>query len=518
MKKAITYFMVFVFILVVSVSCQEQKEIDETQSNAPVISESPVERIDVYRPPTFNSQTFKYLNDWETAMEDIYGIEIKIHNISPMHQSNIALASYYPQAIANGEIEGLIELKTWEIGNLPVLKNLGLILPLDDYLKDNETYQSLPGAMRNAFIMPDGKTWGLATSSPFGLFSRKIKKSWINELELSVPQNLDELYEMSKNFAYNDPNGNGKNDEHGMDIMTYRGARMLIDIFLANDCYLSNYGSSSIGFDYSTDAYEDAVLKPGMLESLEYIKALNDLGILIQNADSSFLSKDTSGNFLELSTNYDYRSINIDDWHEIYTLSDSESSIMGIRPYKLFVLTSNTENPKNTINLFVNTFLSDVYGLANANFGIEGVNYVFEDNVLTNTFAPEGNDLTYYTEENLGLTHFNLNMLIDNNITLVDPEWTDISLPGIIRETKLYNDFYNEGKLFFDSSFMIHKDFKKVDDEFAISFGSFLANIDDVSPEEFISNYIKNAKISGWQDILDDLNTESGRIASYRYD
>ncbi len=520
MKKMLLAVIIISLIIVLPVSCRQDSAQDPsaTQSDTPPVIVTPVEKIDIYRPPTTNLQVFKYQDDWEKAMKDIYGVEIKIHNISPLYQTDIPRANYYPQAIANGSIKGLIEIKSWEIGNLPVLKELGLILPLDEYLKDNDTYQSLPGAMRNAFIMPDGQTWALATSSPFGLFSRKIKKEWLDNLKMPLPQNLDELYEMSKSFAYDDPNGNGISDEHGMDIITYRGARMLLDVFLANDCYLSNYASSSIGFDYSTDAYEDAILKPGMLESLRYIKSLNDEGILIQNPSADFLSKGTSGNFLELSLNYDYRRINIEDWHEIYSYSDTSNSVMGIRPYKCFVMTSNTDNPEQTINIFVNAFLSDIYGLANGNFGIEGVNYTYEDNTLTNHFAPEGNDLSHYTEENIGLVHFNLNMIIDNNITLIDPEWTDISIPGAFRETNLYNDFYNKGNLFFDSDFMLHNDFKKVQDKFAISFGDFLANIDSVSPEDFIAEYINNAKLNGWQEILNDLNNESGKVSSYSYD
>lgn len=518
MKKFIAIILTISIIFVLGTSCNTPDTDSKETTPSQIINNAPVESINIYRPPTPNLQIFKGLDDWETAMEEIYGVKIKIHNISPIYQSNISQGNYYPQAIADGKVEGLIEIKQWEIGNLPVLKDLGLILPLDEYLKDNEVFQSLPGAMREAFIMPDGQTWALATSSPFGLFSRKIKKEWLDELEMPIPENLDELYEVSKAFTYNDPNQNGINDEHGMDIIISRGARMFMDIFLANKCYLSGYANSSISYDYSTEAYEDAILKPGMLDTLNYIKALNDEGILIQNNNSDFLSKDTSGNFLELSLNYDYRKINIENWYEIYSYSDSLNSVMGIRPYKCFILTSNTSNPEQTINLFVNTFLSDITGLANGNFGIEGINYTYENNVLTNTFAPEGNDLSHYTEENIGLTHFNLNMIIDNNITLIDPEWTDISIPGAFRETTLYNNFYNEGKLIFDSNFMLHSDYGKVGNEFAQRFGSFLANIENINPEDFIANYINNAKISGWQEILDDLNNESEKVSSYRYD
>ncbi len=508
-----------VFAVVISLSAcnvEESTENPGLETNAPLITEAPVETINIYRPPTQNMVTYKYLDEWENNMYETFGVNLKIHNISPMYQTDIALASYYPRAIENGDIEGIIEIKQWEINNLIALKEADLILPLDEYLKDNYAYQSLPEVMRKAFVMPDGQTWAIATNSPFGLFSRKLKKSWMEKLDMNVPTNLDELFEIMKRFTYDDPNGNGINDEHGIDVLTRWSSRMLLDIFIANDCYLSNYANSSIAYDYSTDAFEDAILKPGMLKSLEYIKGMHDNGFLFQNASYDFLKGENSGNFMSLSPNTDYRLIDINEWHEIYTLSDNNISIMGLRPYKMFVLTSNTESPKQTINKFVDIFLTDAQGMANGTYGIEDKNYTFEDNVLKAIM--NGTDLSTYSSEFIALTNINFYNIIDEDITLVDPQWIDFSIPGIIRETKLYAQFYNEGKLFFDSSFMYSTKDRNISEKFSASFGAFIQDIDNISPQEFIDNYKKNAKISGWQNVLDELNTESEKTASYRYD
>ena len=516
MKEFIRYLLLFVLVISLA-ACSPGKSTEDLPENKPDISENSVLTINIYRPPTPNINIYEHLDEWEQTMMDVYGIDIKIHNISPMYQYEITNASYYPERIRKGDIKGIIEIKQWEIQNLVELKNEGLILPLDDFLAENQVYQKLPGAMKRAFVMPDGKTWALATSSPFGLYSRKLRKKWVDNLGLQLPGTLDELYELTRAFVYEDPNGNGLNDEHGMDIDLRRGARSFVDIFLANSCYLSNNTNSSIAFDYETGAYEDAMLKPGMKKALEYIKALNDNGLMVKNNSWDFLQNENSGNFMSLSINTDYRLIDINDWYEIYTISENDISIMGLRPYKLFVMTVNTENPKGTINTFVNTFLSDIRGLANGNYGIEGKSYTLEDNVLTCKFGEDGSDLSRYIADNVSLTHFNYNIIIEEGITLIDPQWTDISIPNAIRETKLYNDFYNEGQLFFDSDFMLYGDVKNINDRFNDGFREFIQNIDNAGVGDFIDNYINNAKVSGWQEILDEINTEAGKIASYRY-
>ena len=137
--------------------------------------------------------------------------------------------------------------------------------------------------------------------------------------------------------------------------------------------------------------------------------------------------------------------------------------------------------------------------------------------MLTCKFGEDGSDLSKYIAENVSLTHFNYNIIIEEGITLIDPQWTDISIPNAIRETKLYNDFYNEGQLFFDSDFMLYGDVKNINDRFNDGFREFLQNIDNAGVGDFIDNYINNAKVSGWQEILDEINTEAGKIASYRY-
>ena len=62
----------------------------------------------------------------------------------------------------------------------------------------------------------DGVSYGLA--DPGSLTKNEgllIRKDWLDNLGLSVPKTLDDLYNCMYAFTYNDPDGNGRNDTYG---------------------------------------------------------------------------------------------------------------------------------------------------------------------------------------------------------------------------------------------------------------------------------------------------------------
>lgn len=62
----------------------------------------------------------------------------------------------------------------------------------------------------------DGKIYGLYTERPSSRQGIIIRQDWLDRLQLDKPQTLDELYELMKQFTYNDPDGNGKQDTIGL--------------------------------------------------------------------------------------------------------------------------------------------------------------------------------------------------------------------------------------------------------------------------------------------------------------
>jgi len=517
MKRALS--IVFVFVFISCTSCGQNNpdyEVSDRPTQPPV-SESTV--INIYRPPVGDFVPYSGVDDWETLIKERYGVEIKLNYLSPLHQSAIATADYYPKAIIDGDISGLIELNVADYRNLSVLMEEGLIYPLSEYLDGNEAFSSLSAVLRDSFKMDDGLIWALPAKGPAGIGTRYLRTEWLETLGLEQPLTLDELFAVSKAFTYDDPNGNELADEHGMDINRRTGARMLLDIFIANECYLSNYAACSIGYDYSTGAYEEAALKPGMLDSLTYIKSLHDEGVLKTNNEWGFLESETLGNLYDFS-NFVGEYDNFKDWTHSYTLNgNADFSIVGQKPRKCYVLTSNTENPEETINSFINTFYSNIEGMALGALGVPDSDFTIEGNNLTHiyeykTTAGQSN----FNEENIWLTSLNIDLIRESGINIDSSYFPEGYIDYEINALEKINELYVNNMLYTDSFFLPHQDYKTVQLSFVKAmYISFLTDIENINPEEFVKNYIESQKKAGADKILNEINQKLGISSTFHY-
>ncbi|MCZ8516073.1 extracellular solute-binding protein [Paenibacillus filicis] len=62
---------------------------------------------------------------------------------------------------------------------------------------------------------PSGKVYGVPIYTPETRDTLVIRKDWLDKLGLKYPTTTDELYNVAKAFAKNDPDGNGKDDTIG---------------------------------------------------------------------------------------------------------------------------------------------------------------------------------------------------------------------------------------------------------------------------------------------------------------
>jgi putative aldouronate transport system substrate-binding protein len=83
------------------------------------------------------------------------------------------------------------------------------------YLKD---YPNLNKINKVAYdnLSIDGKVYGIPRPRPLARNGFTIRKDWLQTLNLKEPTTLDELYQVIKAFALNDPDKNGKNDTYGL--------------------------------------------------------------------------------------------------------------------------------------------------------------------------------------------------------------------------------------------------------------------------------------------------------------
>ncbi|WP_342437160.1 extracellular solute-binding protein [Paenibacillus sp. FSL L8-0436] len=83
------------------------------------------------------------------------------------------------------------------------------------YLQEFPNLKQLDPAILNQAAV-DGKIYGLYTERPSSRQGIIIRQDWLDHLQLNKPQTLDALYEVMKQFTYNDPDGNGKQDTIGL--------------------------------------------------------------------------------------------------------------------------------------------------------------------------------------------------------------------------------------------------------------------------------------------------------------
>jgi putative aldouronate transport system substrate-binding protein len=99
-----------------------------------------------------------------------------------------------------------------------LVKNMirsGAFWEIGPYLDEYPNLKQLDAAILKQSSV-DGGVYGLYTERPASRQGIIIRKDWLDQLHLSPPQTLDELYEVMKQFTYNDPDGNGKADTLGL--------------------------------------------------------------------------------------------------------------------------------------------------------------------------------------------------------------------------------------------------------------------------------------------------------------
>ena len=122
-----------------------------------------------------------------------------------------------------------------------------------------------------------------------------INKKWLDKLGLQMPQTWDELEQVLKAFVTQDPNGNGKNDEIGMDF-----PKLKTDAFTWYTPYMLLNSTGIVTLFNSSPAQQGIYAKDGKVKSFlvtdEYKRVTKYLARLMKEGlvPRDVLSKDDS--------------------------------------------------------------------------------------------------------------------------------------------------------------------------------------------------------------------------------
>jgi putative aldouronate transport system substrate-binding protein len=115
--------------------------------------------------------------------------------------------------LASGEMPDLVKVLDFNSSLMRQMIQQGAFWDLTPYLKDYPHLMEYPNEVWEKTKI-SGKSYLIPSVRPLhgGPGLPIIRQDWLDKLNLKVPETLDDLYNVMKAFAENDPDGNGKKD------------------------------------------------------------------------------------------------------------------------------------------------------------------------------------------------------------------------------------------------------------------------------------------------------------------
>lgn len=487
--------------------------------------EEPVE-IRITRPLYFGdaSENLDLKEEWMQMVEEKYGVKVSV-NYLPRNE----YTSKINLLMTSESVDGLVGVfSTNEILNY---KDMGVIEPIGTYLENNETWKSMPEDMQNLYLF-DGELWGLPAGYSSNLFTRTVRKDWLDNLGMEVPTNLDELYEMAYAFTYDDPDGNGVDDTYGL---TASGTWNLQDIFQAFGARLDSSGSGSIAYDPIENCWVDSMLKPEMVDCLTYLNKMYEEGLLdpelFTNSGSNMREKFWAGEygstfywlgFSGESAPYLTKITPDVEFAEISYLKGNIDHDINCAWYSTvpYVMVADTPDADKMVQEFVDLALGSQESHFDFAYGIEGKTYRVDGNTVYTLVDPDTDtpmttpSLTTY----IPAYYDDFTFLTDG----LDAEAEQTAIDLLNFKKSVINEGLEEGGIFrltevtitpfSDTYLMIQAD---ITTAFETAVSSAITGT--VDPQTAVDTYLAEVKALGAQDVLDEANEAAGLTGTLSY-
>jgi ABC-type glycerol-3-phosphate transport system substrate-binding protein len=477
--------------------------------------------------------------EWMAYMSDRFEIDLKVNAFPrPEYMTKYALA------MSSGEIHGL----GWIFGGtyMEDYFNDGASIALDDYVKTNAVWNSLPEGMRTENIRSD-----VLVALPSGWsrnlgFARSIRTDWLENLGLDMPETIEDLWEVNEAFLTQDPDGNGKDDTVPM---TSAGVWNMQDIFMTFGVPTNHVADHCITPDPNDGMrFNDGFLKPGMKAALEWLNASYEAGHLDKEVFSNggTQMRDRMRGAYYGSTYYwaswgfkgsfenGAKKIEPNAKLDIILGLTSDFAKKGVNlgpgqgtgaPY---ILIAGTENPQEQVDAFINIFLGDEVGHWSGRYGVYEKMWDFGPNneIVRQIKTVVDDARKYYPGPGIvgdiipGLNHIEYPHVLDGE----DPAASAKRAALYEKEVEYINEGLAKGLLYpqpnlwnqptSDTYRDVAADFKRIFEESVAK-----AVTGQVSVDEAIADYKKQIGALGGQKVLDEANAFIGKTSStvYRY-
>jgi len=341
MQKII--LMILVVILSLNIGCEKKEYINLTINK--VIIHTTVDNEHAIIKSSYNYKK------WAVYLKKNYNIIAKYHE-------------YAIDLLENRNIDGVLILSVNDFINL--YKTNDNFEKLNKYIENNETMKKLPENIKTFGEDKNGDIRCIPTTDNSQLIIRLYNKKMIDDMDLNIPNSLDEFTELVFKVKKEFPEKSVIEFNDRFHIKLYR--------FCVSDLFFSQGVPSLEGMYFNIDEnqYNNILQNKYLKKSLEYISFLHENEILKYNT-----GKNSELPLTYLGSEY---SINDDIYFSQFKNPNNEFiQTSGNIEYVMCILKSS-KDIDNQISNFINTFYGDSMSSMIGSFGIPGLDYEYNDN------------------------------------------------------------------------------------------------------------------------------------------
>ena len=330
---------------------------------------------------------------------------------------------------------------------IDLVKN-GQLLDVTDYYDDMpERSKVMFDQSAINFVTYEGRIYGFACPSSYaGNEGLLLRKDWLDNLGLSIPTTLDELYDVLYAFTYNDPDGNGKNDTYGYGAFVETDVSYEIYPGRRFEPLLGAFGVEGT-WDMSAASFGLQIHKSEYYDFMVFLKKCIDTGVIDPNWQSykkddfrAAWKQGKFGCFREQNSAYasenNYKPFDVNFPEGSFVIIDAPIGPNGdqsvgpkCQGLRIFAINADVSQEKadKIIELF--EWMSYGEGYMLCGYGEEGKNYILDADGLPQSDESLGE---YGYNKSTGQTYIQLrNYAFNYN----NAQETALRYPGYITET-----------------------------------------------------------------------------------
>ncbi|MDU0203336.1 extracellular solute-binding protein [Paenibacillus sp. MAH-36] len=318
-------------------------------------------------------------NIWTKFIQDKTGINLKISPV-PRAESVNKLNTL----VASGSAPDVI--LEYDVGFRNQLYLQKQIMPIGDLIEKNSTtYKQLLNKfplLKKLSTRDDGKIYDLGRILGYVPYSYTvIRQDWLDKMKLSVPKTADELFQVAKAFATQDPDGNGKKDTYGLNMA---GGGNLIDPMFQNVTWILKDGKWVKDWDRAeaANAFRKKLFDEGIVDK-DFLTDKNG-----KKAEQDFVTGKigiytAAGSYKVFTSQYETLRKNVPD-AKLVAIALPSSQFGSFSPdfnppvQLTGVLNAKTKDPEAAIKMI--DYLSSPEWVKTTYSGIEGTHYKVENN------------------------------------------------------------------------------------------------------------------------------------------